>query len=91
MPQRAAQNLRCIIFAPYLQELCVVISLSDFDLAGSVARLFIYPVKSRTGIKVQQALLTDTGLKWDRAWMAVDVQSEFLTQRALPRMALVPS
>ncbi|NMM81858.1 MOSC domain-containing protein [Acidovorax sp. SRB_14] len=62
---------------------------ADFDLAGTVARLFIHPVKSCAGIEVQQALLTDTGLEWDRAWMVVDAQGAFLTQRALPRMALV--
>lgn len=61
----------------------------DFDLTGSVARLFIHPVKSCAGIEVQQALLTETGLQWDRAWMVVDARGEFLTQRALPRMALV--
>lgn len=61
----------------------------DCHLAGSIARLFIHPVKSCAGIEVQQALLTDTGLQWDRAWMVVDAQGEFLTQRALPRMALV--
>ena len=61
----------------------------DFDLTGSVARLFIHPVKSCAGIEVQQALLTETGLQWDRAWMVVDAQGDFLTQRALPRMALV--
>nr|WP_240965092.1 MOSC N-terminal beta barrel domain-containing protein [Acidovorax sp. SRB_24] len=58
-------------------------------MAGTVARLFIHPVKSCAGIEVQQALLTDTGLEWDRAWMVVDAQGAFLTQRALPRMALV--
>lgn len=63
--------------------------LPDFDLAGTVDQLFIHPVKSCAGIAVQQALLTDTGLQWDRTWMVVDDQGEFLTQRTLPRMALV--
>ena len=61
----------------------------DCDLTGSVARLFIYPVKSCAGIEVQQALLTETGLQWDRAWMVVDAQDDLLTQRELPHMALV--
>ena len=59
------------------------------DLTGTVARLFIHPVKSCAGIEVQQALLTETGLQWDRAWMVVDEQGDLLTQRELPRMALV--
>ena len=62
---------------------------SNADLSGAVARLFIYPVKSCAGIEVQEALLTETGLEFDRAWMLVDAQGAFLTQRALPRMALI--
>ena len=61
----------------------------DHDLAGTVARLFIHPVKSCAGVEVQQALLTDTGLALDRAWMVVDAHGVFLSQRDLPRMALV--
>ena len=61
----------------------------DSDLRGTVARLFVYPVKSCAGMEVQEALLTDTGLDLDRAWMVVDGQGQFLTQRELPRMALV--
>lgn len=62
---------------------------TDIDLTGSIERLFIYPVKSCAGIEVQHALLTDTGLEWDRTWMVVDSQGDFLTQRSLPHMALV--
>ena len=61
----------------------------DSDLSGTIARLFVYPVKSCAGIEVQEALLTETGLDLDRAWMVVDAQGVFLTQRALPRMALI--
>ena len=61
----------------------------DSDLSGTIARLFVYPVKSCAGIEVQQALLTETGLDLDRTWMVVDAQGEFLSQRTLPRMALI--
>jgi len=54
-----------------------------------IARLFIYPIKSCAGIEVQEAVLLETGLEWDRAWMVVDEQGEFVTQRELPRMALI--
>jgi uncharacterized protein YcbX len=60
-----------------------------FDLAAVVAGLYVYPVKSCTGVSVSEAVLTDTGLELDRAWMVVDAQGNFLTQRELPRMALV--
>ncbi|MDA8519368.1 MOSC domain-containing protein [Acidovorax sp. NCPPB 4044] len=62
---------------------------TDRDLAGTVSRLFIHPVKSCAGIAVPEALLTPTGLEWDRTWMVVDARGDFVTQRTAPRMALV--
>ena len=59
------------------------------DVAAVVSRLYVYPVKSCAGVQVQQAILLDTGLEFDRAWMVVDGQGDFLTQRELPRMALI--
>lgn len=66
-------------------------TLSDAaaDLAAIISRLYVYPVKSCAGIEVQQSLLTETGLEFDRAWMVVDGSGDFLTQRELPRMALI--
>lgn len=59
------------------------------DLSAVISRLYVYPVKSCAGMQMQEALLTETGLEFDRAWMVVDAQGEFLTQRELPRMALI--
>lgn len=64
-------------------------SRSEWDVSGVISRLFVYPVKSCAGIEVPAALLTTTGLELDRAWMLVDQQGEFVTQREQPRMALV--
>lgn len=61
----------------------------ESDVSGTIARLFVYPVKSCAGVEVQEALLTETGLDLDRAWMVVDAQGEFVTQRSQPRMALI--
>lgn len=61
----------------------------ESDLQGSIARLFVHPVKSCAGTEVQEAVLTEAGLELDRAWMIVDAQGVFLTQRTLPRMALI--
>lgn len=61
----------------------------SFDVRGTIARLFVYPVKSCAGVEVREALLTETGLEFDRAWMVVDEQGGFVTQRELPRMALI--
>jgi uncharacterized protein YcbX len=54
-----------------------------------IAQLFIHPIKSCAGIAVDQATLVDTGFDLDRQWMVVDAQGEFVSQRELPRMALV--
>ncbi|HWP10508.1 MAG TPA: MOSC N-terminal beta barrel domain-containing protein [Ramlibacter sp.] len=59
------------------------------DVTARIARLFVYPVKSCAGVELTEAVLTDTGLDLDRAWMVVDADGEFVTQRELPRMALV--
>lgn len=59
------------------------------DIDARIARLFVYPVKSCAGVEVQEAVLTETGLDLDRAWMVVDAEGEFVSQRELPRMALV--
>lgn len=59
------------------------------DVQARIAQLFVYPIKSCAGIEVQEALLTETGFDLDRAWMVVDAQGEFVTQREQPRLALV--
>ena len=58
------------------------------DLAAIITGLLVYPVKSCAGVRVEQAILLDTGLEFDRAWMVVDGHGHFLTQRELPPMAL---
>ncbi len=63
--------------------------MTPADVQARIARLFVYPVKSCAGIELSEALLTDTGLDLDRAWMVVDEQGEFLSQREAPRLALV--
>ena len=63
--------------------------MDSFDITATIDRLFVHPVKSCAGIEVQQALLTDTGLDLDRAWMVVDADGVLVSQRELPRMALV--
>jgi uncharacterized protein YcbX len=59
------------------------------DVGAVIAGLWVYPVKSCAGVQVQEAILTETGLEFDRTWMVVDAQGAFLTQRELPRMALI--
>lgn len=54
-----------------------------------VSALYVYPVKSLRGIAVPAAALDAHGLVGDRRFLVVDDTGRFLTQRVLPRMALV--
>ena len=62
---------------------------SAANLHATIDQLWVYPVKSCAGIGLTEAELTDTGLLYDRAWMVVDSEGGFVTQRELPRMALI--
>ena len=59
------------------------------DLHCTLSALHLHPVKSCGGFEARESLLVETGLDLDRAWMVVDTHGEMLTQRELPRMALV--
>lgn len=65
--------------------------MSDDTLRLRLAGLGLYPVKSCGGLEPQEALLVETGLDLDRNWMVVDADGDFVTQRELPRMALIRS
>lgn len=54
-----------------------------------VSELYIYPIKSLGGIRLQSAVMTDRGLEHDRRWMLTDPGGRFLTRRELPAMALL--
>lgn len=51
--------------------------------------IYIYPIKSLGGIRLQEAEVQTKGFKWDRRWMLVDEQGIFLSQRSLHHMALL--
>ncbi|TVP49044.1 MAG: MOSC domain-containing protein [Halomonas sp.] len=54
-----------------------------------ITQLNIYPVKSLKGISVNQSVLEEHGLAWDRRWMLVDAHQRFVTQRQLPALATI--
>lgn len=57
------------------------------DLA--ITSIFIYPIKSLGGIELQSARVEARGFEYDRRWMLVDENNQFLTQRRFPEMALL--
>lgn len=58
-----------------------------------LAALHLYPIKSCAGIELREATITAAGLMseniYDREWMVVDAQGEFMSQRQFPKMALI--
>lgn len=56
---------------------------------GRLTGIFLFPVKSLRGCAVDEASVDGLGLAGDRRFLVVDEGGRFLTQRALPRMALI--
>ncbi|MDP9151813.1 MAG: MOSC N-terminal beta barrel domain-containing protein [Myxococcota bacterium] len=56
---------------------------------ATISGLFVYPVKSCGGIRVEKSVLEPRGFRHDRRWMVVDETKTFVTQRTAPRLALI--
>lgn len=54
-----------------------------------ISELNIYPIKSLSGIRIESGELTDRGLRFDRRYMLIDAKNRFLSQRTVPKMALL--
>jgi uncharacterized protein YcbX len=56
---------------------------------ATITGLNIYPVKSCRGIALQAATIGRAGFELDRHWMVTNEAGRFLTQREVPRLALI--
>ncbi len=54
-----------------------------------LSQIFLYPIKSTRGTEVSETQVDISGPVKDRRWMLVDQDGLFLSQRKLPRMALI--
>ncbi len=59
------------------------------DRTPILGGVYVYPIKSCSGISLQSAALGATGLLHDRRWMLVDEGGGFMSQRRHPSMALI--
>lgn len=55
----------------------------------TLSGLYIYPIKSLGGIALSGSKVLSSGLQYDRQWMLVDQEGNFMSQRNLPQMALL--
>ena len=54
-----------------------------------LSEITIYPIKSMKGVALQSAKVELRGLQFDRRWMLVDRDATFISQRDVPRLALI--
>lgn len=54
-----------------------------------VQDIFIYPIKSLGGIRLEEAVVEERGFQYDRRWMLIDERGMFVTQRVHPKLALL--
>lgn len=58
-------------------------------MTTTIHSLHFYPIKSCQGIECNSLQLVETGFKYDRHWMLVDANGQFLSQRNYPAMACI--
>jgi len=51
--------------------------------------IFIYPIKSLGGIRLDSWVVEEKGFKYDRRWMLIDENGQFLSQRKYPCLAFL--
>lgn len=56
---------------------------------AAVSALYVYPIKACRGVRVTAWPVVERGFEADRRWMIVDESGTFVTQREVPRLALV--
>lgn len=55
----------------------------------TISQLYIYPIKSLSGIAVSEVIVEPKGFRYDRRFMLVDPDGLFITQRSTHQMALL--
>ena len=63
--------------------------MKNLSVKYFLSEIWIYPVKSLSGIRLTEANAQERGLEFDRRWMIVDGNNHFLSQRQIPEMVLI--
>jgi MOSC domain-containing protein len=56
-----------------------------------LTQIHIFPIKSTAGISLDEAVVEERGLKFDRRLMLVDVNGRFVTARQYPKLSKIQS
>jgi uncharacterized protein YcbX len=75
--------------AAYFLASIVISRLTTRKSKITVSELWIYPIKSCGGIKIQTTKLSSTGFQFDRMFVIVDEENNFVTQRKYPQMTRI--
>ena len=54
-----------------------------------LSEIFVYPIKSASGISLKESYVGEKGLEMDRRWMLIDEKGKFISQRTHPELSLV--
>lgn len=54
----------------------------------TISEIWIYPIKSLRGVRVSRSVILEKGLQFDRRWMLIDENNNFISQRQHPELAL---
>ena len=54
-----------------------------------MSALYVYPIKACAGIALQAVEVDDIGPVFDRRWLIVNKDGDFITQRSCPRLAQI--
>ncbi|MEO8398708.1 MAG: MOSC N-terminal beta barrel domain-containing protein [Ignavibacteriaceae bacterium] len=55
----------------------------------TLSQINVYPIKSLGGISLSSSKVEKRGLKFDRRWMLINSNGDFMTQRQYPQMSLL--
>ncbi|WP_236033052.1 MOSC domain-containing protein [Algoriphagus pacificus] len=55
----------------------------------TVQDIYVYPIKSLGGIRLDEAWVEERGFQFDRRWMLVNSEGGFVSQREFPEMAIL--
>ncbi|RNL55780.1 MOSC domain-containing protein [Pedobacter jejuensis] len=54
-----------------------------------LSAIYIYPIKSLGGIKLEESIIEERGLRYDRRWVLIDGEGMFISQRKYPQLSLL--